>query len=400
MPKPIWVILSLGLALLVNVLAESILVAQDTIALGTSKEQMTFQGTGTQVINVVWQNCNTDGCTLSGYATRMRDFEPTGEYRFVSTSPRPFKLLATAGIGLFDVDQSARILFTYTSPRGTLSGNAHFGSTVQNAGRIAASLSGTLEVTGGTLASAFASGPALLSLTLAIGKTHLSTLVGSTSWINGAIDASSMLTPPTVCRAGSTILAKLDGTPLPGGAIWFTANFRAGGVRDGTYLAFQGGFVQFSNQGKDQILHVPNAVVTFSSSAGCPSTQYDSGTDTWHTTVPLHGSDEIFLSGFSFPIPTSGLAGGIQQVVWNESFASNTPDLVVDWRWTAEVFRSFSSDYNSLGVTPAFPDACLRNSSGRAGMPENIANLAVGGGSGGARPVAWSTPSTARANCP
>lgn len=398
--KLLTAVFSMGLAALVAFTPGLEIFAQDTIGLGTSKDDMSFQGTGTQVINVVWQNCGNSGCSMSGSAIRMREFQVVGAYKFLSPGPRPFKLIATPGLGLFDIEQSSPISFEYTSPHGSLQGMVHFASVVQNTGSIAASLTGTLQVTGGTFAPAFASGPGIMSLTVAVGKKNLSTLVASNYDISGAIDATSMLTPPALCRTGSAILANVNGAPLPGGTIWFNANFRATGAHDGTYLQFQGGFVQFASRGNDQILHVPNAVVTFSASVTCPSTTYDASTDTWQTTVPLKGTEEIFLSGFALPVPASGFPGGLPQVSWSESFASNTPGISMQWRWSAEVFSSFSTDYNSLGIKPAQPEACARNQGDPAGRPENFTRFTVGESSRPEAVNSWSEAASAHANCP
>jgi len=50
---------------------------------------------------------------------------------------------------------------------------------------------------------------------------------------------------------------------------------------------------------------VPNAQITFDPDAVCASTSFDTGSNTWMTTVPLAGSDEIFLTGVAFPVPAS-----------------------------------------------------------------------------------------------
>ena len=387
------------LILLIVSVAGPTVFAQDVIGMGSSKGEMTFQGTGTQIINVAWQNCNSSGCTLEGTATRTAEFRPVGMYKFSSTTARPFKLVATSGVGLFNVDQSSTISFSYTASDGTLVGLAHFTSILQNQGSIAAYLTGTLEVTGGSFGPDFASGPGSLNLTLAIGKNNLSTLVGTTGSISGGIGNLSSLTPASPCRAASMILSTVNGTPAPGGSIWFNANFSVTGIHDGTVLQFQGAFIQFPANGNTYILHVPNAVITFSSSVSCASTSFDPGTNTWQTTVPVSGTNEIFLSGVSFPVPASGLQGGLNLVNWSESFASNTPGVSIQWRWNATVFSSFSTDYNSLGVKPSHQSACLHNNDDPAGTPEKFRNSVVGGARG-ATSASWSATATAQANCP
>ncbi|MGD0223619.1 MAG: hypothetical protein ABSF71_14900 [Terriglobia bacterium] len=395
------VVFTLGLASLIVSIAEPTAFAQDTIGLGNSKSEMVFQGTGTQVINVVWQNCNSGVCTMEGDATRAADTRSVGTYKFTSASPRAFKLVASSGLGLFAVEQSSAISFSYTSQRGTLAGRAHFTSFLQNQGVVAAHLTGTLEATDGTLASHFAAGPGTLNLTLAVGKIPLSTLVDAAGSIGGTIDTLSSLTPPSPCREASLIPATVHGTPMPGGSIWFNANFSARGIHDGTVLQFQGAFIQFQANGNTYILHVPNAMVTFSSSVSCASTKFDPGTNIWETTVPVSGGDEIFLSGVTFPVPASGLQGGINLVNWSESFGSNTADVSIRWNWAAAVFSSFSTDYNSLGVKPTRGNACLYNNDDPAGTPEKFANLTVGGGRGAASATTpWSETVAAQANCP
>jgi hypothetical protein len=44
---------------------------------------------------------------------------------------------------------------------------------------------------------------------------------------------------------------------------------------------------------------VPNAQITFSPSASCATTTFDSTSNTWITTVPLAGADDIFLAGLA-----------------------------------------------------------------------------------------------------
>jgi len=394
-------VFTLGLALLTVSIGRPTAFAQDTIALGNSKSEMVFQGTGTQVINVVWQNCNGGVCTMEGDATRAADRRSVGTYKFSSASSRPFKLAASTGVGLFAVEQSSVISFSYTSRQGTLEGQAHFTSFLQNPGVIAARLTGTLEATNGTLASHFAAGPGSLNLTLAVGKIPLSTLVDAAGSMSGTIDNLSSLIPPSPCREASLIPATVHGTPMPGGSIWFNANFSASGIHDGTLLQFQGAFIQFQANGNTYILHVPNAMVTFSSSVSCASTKFDPETNTWETTVPASGSDEIFLSGVTFPVPASGLQGGINLVNWSESFASSTPDVSIRWKWAAAVFASFSTDYNSLGVKPTHGNTCLYNNDDHAGTPEKFANSAVGGAHGTASATTpWSDTVAAQANCP
>ncbi len=401
MTRGMKLVFTMNLVLLMVSMTGDTVFGQEATRVASAQGEMTFEGTGSQIINVVWQNCNSGGCTMEGPATRTGDFRSVGTYKFSSATARPFKLVATPGFGLFTIDQSSAISFSYTSSQGTLAGLAHFSSLVQNPGSITAYLAGTLEATGGTIGSQFATGPGRLTLTLNIGKKNLSTLVSGTGSINVGIDNLSSLTPPSPCGASSMIPVDVKGTPMSGGAIWFSANFSATGIHDGTVLQFEGAFIQFLAGGNAYILHVPNAVITFSSSVRCASTSFDTGTNAWETTVPASVSDEIFLSGVSFQVPASGLQGGIRLANWSESFASNSSDVSIQWKWGAEVFSSFSPDFNLLGVKPSRRNACPYNNNDQAGTPEKFANSAAGGGPGAAPPTAsWSVAATAQANCP
>jgi hypothetical protein len=120
------------------------------------------------------------------------------------------------------------------------------------------------------------------------------------------------------------------------------------------------------------------------------------------TTVPVSGSDEIFLSGLSYPVPASGLPGSINPVDWTESFSSNTSGVSIQWKWGAAVFSSFSTDYNSLGVKPTHQNACLYNHGDHAGSPENFPQAVGGARGGGAANTtgSWSGTLSATPNCP
>jgi hypothetical protein len=89
------------------------------------------------------------------------------------------------------------------------------------------------------------------------------------------------------------------------------------------------------------------------------------------TTVPLSGSDEIFLSGVTFQAPAS--FSRVQgPVAWQGTFASTTPGLSVAWKWGAAVYKTFSLDYNVLGIKPTHTRTCLYQNSDHAGTPEGV----------------------------
>jgi len=195
--------------------------------------------------------------------------------------------------------------------------------------------------------------------------------------------------PP--CSSPSSNSSNFNGTRINGGTyIWFNANFTAGGVPStGATITFTSSTITLGDTG--QTLSAPNAQITFSPSASCASTTFDSITNTWMTTVPISGSDEIFLDGLAFPVPAgfSGMIGG--SVVWNGSFSSSAPGITVQWKWGAAVYTHFTTDYNALAVKASHQNACGMNNSDHAGTPEGtdsstgepFKGFVIGGARGG-----------------
>jgi len=48
-------------------------------------------------------------------------------------------------------------------------------------------------------------------------------------------------------------------------------------------------------------------MIVFSSSATRSKVSFDAVNKEWDVTMPVSGSDEIFLSGLAFPVPAAGL---------------------------------------------------------------------------------------------
>ncbi len=178
------------------------------------------------------------------------------------------------------------------------------------------------------------------------------------------------------CPSTSTNTSNFNGTPIqPGSFIWFNANFTASGIPStGATITFSASTITFT---ADQLytVAVPNAQITFSPTAVCASTSFDTASNTWFTTVPLAGSDEIFVSGVAFPVPAgfSTVGGRVSgPVSWQGQFTSDTSGLSVAWKWGAAVYTTFTQDYNMLGVKPTHTHACLYNNSDHAGVPEGV----------------------------
>ena len=199
--------------------------------------------------------------------------------------------------------------------------------------------------------------------------------------INAAVLFASSAAAQT-CSPSSNV-SNFNGTSIEAGTyIWFNANFTASGIpSSGATISFAGSTISFTTD-KPYGVTVPNAQITFDPNAACATTTFDMLTNTWMTTVPLAGSDEIFLTGLAFPVPL-GFSRVNGPVTWLGTFTSATPGISVAWKWGAAVYKTFSSDYNVLGIKPTHTLACPYNNSDHAGTPEAFKAFVIGGARGG-----------------
>ena len=219
----------------------------------------------------------------------------------------------------------------------------------------------------------------------------------------------------SMATATSANVSNFNGTPINGGNyIWFNANFTANGIpSSGATIYLNLSSISFTAD-QSYTVPVPNAQVVFDPNAVCASTTFDTASNTWKTTVPVSGGDEIFLAGVAFPVPSSfGNAGGLVRgpVVWQGTFGANADGIKISWKWGAAVYTSFSSDYNLLASKPAHQNTCLYANSDHAGTPEGI-NPSTGspfkdsvtggarGGGGSNWTGSWSGTASVTPTCP
>jgi hypothetical protein len=146
---------------------------------------------------------------------------------------------------------------------------------------------------------------------------------------------------------------------------------------------------------------VPDTLITFSPSATTATTTFNTGTNTWETTVPSSLAKNVFLSGLAYQLPVN-FPGGINPVTWSGTFSADTAGVGFSWKWGAAVYTSFSSNYNALGVKPV--DGSTKNpyhNSDHAGTPENFKSFVTGGArGGGGSNFTGSYSATASGQCP
>jgi hypothetical protein len=205
----------------------------------------------------------------------------------------------------------------------------------------------------------------------------------------GGVSGTFGVTGGSPCSVSTSNTSNFNGTAInPGTFIWFSSNLSVKGVGSQlTNVLFKNQTIQFTAD-KPYTLTVPDAVVTFDPSVSCASTTFDTLTQTWRTTVPVTGSDEIFISGLAFPV-TSGFSKVNGNVKWNGSMSSDKSGVGVQWKWGAAVYSIFSSDYSVVAPKAAHSNTCGLNNLDHAGTPEGSLNgmslqkLVIGGARGG-----------------
>jgi hypothetical protein len=183
--------------------------------------------------------------------------------------------------------------------------------------------------------------------------------------------------------------------------VWFNSHFKLQGNVPTTAFT-----VNVTNQSitfGTLSLPVPNAVITFSSTATCASTIFDTALNQWETTIPLAyatHADEIFSAGLLFPLP-SPFPNTVNNVTWNATFTSSAGSPQFQFQYGAANYLTTlthngvtytfptTNVYNAMVIDPAHngpnQPPCPNYGGDHAGTPENptVKLLVTGGGSGG-----------------
>ncbi len=180
------------------------------------------------------------------------------------------------------------------------------------------------------------------------------------------------------CAEQDMISSDFNGTAIAGGNyIWFNSHLKVSGLTTSpTTLTLVDGVISFTANGNDYTLPVPKTEIVFSNSTTTASTTYNTTTQTWTVQVPYKTGGDIFAGGLAFPVPSSGFPGGVKPVKWTANFAGSAAGIKVSWQWSAAVYKTFSTDYNTLGVLTV-------DGGGQAGSPENFKSYVTGGARGG-----------------
>jgi len=210
--------------------------------------------------------------------------------------------------------------------------------------------------------------------------SYLGSYSGDANYTGSTGTCEPITIATAACGPGITgsLTSGFNGTAIPAGDyVWFNSNASITHVVDGSTVSFTGGLITVN--GTPQA--VADSVITFSASVTKSTVSFNTVANRWEISVPLAGSDEIFVSGLPLVLP-SGLHGGAS-VTWSGNFSTNTSGLSLSWKWGAAVYTTFTTDLNAIGVKPTHTNAALYNNSDHAGTPENFKASVIGGARGG-----------------
>ena len=224
---------------------------------------------------------------------------------------------------------------------------------------------------------------------------------------HGTLNCSVTVNPTSNQQPCSTNLGPVtynvnkENSQSAGEIVWFNSHLvkLAGTLPTSDFtLYIQNGQITFGTL----TLAVPNAAISFKASAAGASTTFDTGSNTWFTTVPLASAakaDEIFAAGLAYQLPTN-FAQNVSNVTWSATIYTSSPGLQVSWQygvsnWLTQnkgtsfpVLSAGVPDYNAMMVNPAHGAPLANpayNTGDHAGAPEfsGRQNVITGGGSGG-----------------
>ena len=200
-----------------------------------------------------------------------------------------------------------------------------------------------------------------------------------------ADEVDIVVTDPTVLCDPSIINSNFNGTAIStGNFIWFNSIFKVKDMDEtGGSIRFVNSVIQFTANGINYNLIVPDAMITFSPTATVATTAFNTLINAWETIIPSSYSGNVFLSGLAYQL-MENLPGGINPVTWSGYFMTDTPGITAQWKWAAAVYTNFSAHYNSLGVKPIDGDQINPyHNSDHAGTPEYFKPYVIGGARGG-----------------
>ena len=201
-------------------------------------------------------------------------------------------------------------------------------------------------------------------------ETATLVITDNSNWVTGSTQTVGLI------GAGvSQIQCNFNGTSISSGNyIWFNSVFSPKNIPNSGSVTYSvsNAQVTFTAGGSNYTVPLPNSIITLSSSVTVATTTFDTANNRWITLAPLTGlAGNIFLNAGAFPVPATGLPGGIQNVNWQASFATDTAGAGLNWQWGAAVYNNFTTNYNQLCVKPVDDTThCQYQNSDHAGTCE------------------------------
>jgi RHS repeat-associated protein len=194
-------------------------------------------------------------------------------------------------------------------------------------------------------------------------------------------DASVAVSTSALTQPVYTNSSNFNGTAISAGrTIWFTSIFKITGVGNQlTHVHMRAGHITFSANGTNYDVPTPDGHITIDPARTTAVTTFDSSTQSWTTSLPTTWSGNAYLTGLAWTVPVN-LPGGINPVAWSASFDADRSGLAVKWAWSAAIYTTFGTSYNTLNVKPVDDNAISAyHNSDHAGTPEAFKTNVIGG---------------------
>ncbi|MBK9138510.1 MAG: hypothetical protein IPM17_07080 [Verrucomicrobia bacterium] len=205
--------------------------------------------------------------------------------------------------------------------------------------------------------------------------------------------AAARVCPPGLeCDPRTSISSTFSKTSLPAGRyLWFNAHADSISVPGGASL--NGLSIYFSNvkaviakyakpkNGAPITVNLPDGVIFFDTTYTTPSTTWEGGR--WVTRVSPTVSDP-FLTGGAYLIPAGYDLKEAKSVTISAEVFSSVPDTIINWRWSAAAYTSFSLDNSLVHPTPVdnYFDATASRTFAQSGSPASFWKYLVAGARG------------------
>ena len=182
-------------------------------------------------------------------------------------------------------------------------------------------------------------------------------------------------------RFKASVDLQFNGAPIPAGrTIWFTSTLKVN--HEGwspTMVGVENSKIEFTANGTTYTINVPKGAV-FVKPVTSASTVFNAASNSWETITPKQMDDNVFLVGVAFTAPVN-LPGYIK-AKWSGDFYNDRLGVTAQWKASAAVYSSFSTDYNALGVKPVDGSrhCSLYRNHLDAGTPMNYRPYVVEGG--------------------